>query len=328
MKWNNLSSSERGEIFILKAKGYSIRSIAKSLGRSPNTVSYELRKNKVKGSYDPNKAQARSRVRKRMRRFQWKKINEEEELRRYIIEKLHQKWNPDEISGRMKKDGMPWYVSKNSIYRWLYSSRGQRCCHLLYSNRYRRRKRKGSKKRTMIPNRVDISKRYAGADNRTRYGHWEKDAVCSRQGISASLAVAEERKSRLVEARKVRNMSPVDHELATRKMLDRKKALSITRDNGIENTHHEENSVPSFFCEAYSSWQKGSIENANKLIRRFFPKGTDFRYVTQEEVERAVQIINEKPRRILGYRTAFEVALAAGIIKSIKNVSVLIEGGI
>lgn len=139
------------------------------------------------------------------------------------------------------------------------------------------------------------------------------------------MAVAGERKSRLIAARKVRNMSPVDHELATRKMLWNKKSLSITRDNGIENTHHEETSIPSFFCEPYSSWQKGSIENANKLIRIFFPKGTDFRWVTQGEVDHAIRVINEKPRKILGYRSAIEVALAAGIIKS---ESVLIEAGI
>jgi len=89
--------------------------------------------------------------------------------------------------------------------------------------------------------------------------------------------------------------------------------------NGIENIYHQENPVPSFFCEVYSSWQKGSIENANKLLRRFFPKGTDFRFVTQDDIDQAVQMINEKPRRILGYRTAFEVALAAGIITYIKS---------
>lgn len=256
------------------------------------------------------------------------KIEENQELKNLIIEGLQKKWNPDEISGRMKLEKKPCCISKNSIYRWLYSVRGQKYCYLLYSKRHYRKKRRKSKKRVLIPNRIDISKRFLGSEHRTRYGHWEKDAVNSRQGVSASLAVAEERKSRLYIARKVRNMSPVNHEIATQKMLSDKKSLSITRDNGIENTHHEETSAPSFFCEAYSSWQKGSIENSNKLIRIFFPKGTDFRFVKQEEVDIAVKTINEKPRKILGYRTAFEVALAAGIITSIKKESVLIQGGI
>lgn len=256
------------------------------------------------------------------------KIEENKELKKYIIDGLQKKWNPDEISGRMKLEKKPVLVSKNSIYRWLYSARGQRYCCLLYSKRHCRKKRTGSKKRALIPNRIDISRRFLGSKNRTRYGHWEKDAVNSRQGVSASLAVAEERKSRFLTARKVRNMSPVDHEIATQRILEKKKALSITRDNGIENTHHEETPIPSFFCEPYSSWQKGSIENSNKLIRIFFPKGTDFRFVAQEAVDQAILTINNKPRKILKYKTALEVASAVGIIKSIKNESVLIESGI
>jgi len=305
-----------------------MREIAETMERSPNTISYELRKNKVRGEYNPKKAESKSRLRKRMRRFRWMKIEEDNELKRYVIESLQNKWNPDEISGRMRLERKNFQISKNSIYRWLYSNRGQRYCHLLYSKRYYKKKRKRSKKRTLIQNRVDISRRFLGANNLTRYGHWEKDAVVSRQGISASLAVAAERKSRFIQARKVRNMSPVDHEIATRKMLEQKKAISITRDNGIENTHHGETEIKSFFCEPYSSWQKGCVENANKMIRVFFPKGTDFRFITQMEVDRAITIINEKPRKILGYRSALEVAKKAGIIRSIKSESVLIQGGI
>lgn len=328
MKWKNISSAERMEIGILRSRGYTIREVAKEMERSPNTVSYEIRRNKTGNEYNPKKAQDKSRLRKRMRRFQWMKIEQNAKLKKYIVEGLEKKWNPDEISGRMRLEKQHWQISKNSIYRWLYSVRGQKYCHLLYSKRYYRKKRRGSKKRVLIPNRIDISERFLGAENRSRYGHWERDAVVSKQGISASLAVAEERKSRFLAARKVRNMSPVDHEIATRKMICDKKAFSITRDNGIENTHHGETPVPSFFCEAYSSWQKGSIENSNKLIRIFFPKGTDFRFVTQTAVDEAISMINNKPRKILKYKTALEVASAAGIITNIKSEGVLIQGGI
>ena len=244
--------AERREISILRSKGYSLRSIAKSMNRSPNTISYELRRNETNGEYEPDKAEAKSWLRKRMRKYQWMKIEDNQELRQYVIDGLNKKWNPDEVSGRMKKEKKPWYISKNSIYRWLYSSRGQIYCRLLYSQRYRRKPRKGSKKRVLIPNRVDISSRFRGADTRNRYGHWEKDAIVSRQGVSASLAVAKERKSRLLAAKRVKNMSPAEHESATRKMLENKKALSITRDNGIENIYHQETAIPSFFCEPYS----------------------------------------------------------------------------
>src|SRR3989344_8464163 len=102
MKYTNLSAAERLEIGILRSRGYSIRSIAKSLERSPNTISYELRKNKTRGRYNPKKADAKSRLRKRMRRFQWMKIEEIPELKRYIVLGLQKKWNPDEISGSMR----------------------------------------------------------------------------------------------------------------------------------------------------------------------------------------------------------------------------------
>lgn len=317
--------SERDEIGILWSKGYSLRSIAQSLGRSPNSIAYELRRNRTRGIYEPHKAQAKARLRKRLRRLQWMKIEEDRELRQYVIYGLEQKWNPDEIAGRMKDENKPFRISKNSIYRWLYSVRGQRYCPLLYSRRYRRKPRKGSRQRVLIPNRIDITKRFKGAETRNRYGHWEKDAMVSRQGLTASLAVAYERKSRLVLARKVENMSPATHEAATQKLLQGAKALSITRDNGIENSHHRETGIPSFFCRPYASWQKGGIENANKLLRRFFPKGFDFRKVAQWEIDAAVGLINNKPRKILKYKTALEVANAAGIIKS---ESVLIQGGI
>lgn len=328
MKWKNISASERDEIGILQSRGYSLRSIAQSLGRSPNTISYELKRNRTKDVYEPQKAQAKARLRKRMRRLQWMKIEENMELRTYVIAGLEQAWNPDEIAGRMKDERKPFRVSKNSIYRWLYSVRGQRYCPMLYSRRYRRKPRKGSKKRVLIPDRVDILRRFKGANTRNRYGHWEKDALVSRQGLIGSLAVVHERKSRLVLARKVKNLSPVDHEAATRKLLFGVKALSITRDNGIENSRHGETGVPSFFCRPYAAWQKGGIENVNKLLRHFFPKGTDFRRVKQQDIDAAILLINNKPRKILKYKTALEVANAAGILEGIKSESVLIQGGI
>ncbi|MCI0596743.1 MAG: IS30 family transposase [candidate division Zixibacteria bacterium] len=319
MRFKNLLASERLEIGILRGKGYSLRAVAKALNRSPNTISYELRKNRTRGVYEPRKAQAKARLRKRMRRLQWMKLEQDAELRQAVIRGLERAWNPGEISGRMRAKKKPRYVSKNSIYRWLYSNRGQRYCPLLYTRRYRRRPRRKMGRRTLVPNRVGLAERFRGANTRSRYGHWEKDAVVSRRGTSASLAVAQERKSRLVAARKVEDMSPWKHEQAVREMLRDKKVLSLTRDNGIENRCHEETPIPSFFCDPYSSWQKGGVENANKLIRRFFPKGTDFRRVSQRRIDTVVLMINEKPRRILGYRSALEVAEKAGIMKSING---------
>ena len=325
-KAKDLSRAERLEIGILLGKGYSLRAVARVLGRGPNTVSYEVRKNSTSGAYDPLKAHAKARLRKRMRRLMFSKIEECPALKRLVIEKLVAHWNPDEIAGYLKrmKQAYPWYVSKTAIYEWLRTARGERYCIHLYSKRKRVKRRRGKKtKRVLIPNRVDISRRNAGANNRSRYGHHERDTLMGRRGTRIHLKTGIERKSRLLGVRKVAGMRPPVHAEAERQLGEEVKTLSVTRDNGLENKEHEAVGVPSYFCRAYASWQKGSVENANKMVRRYFPKGTDFRFVRQSEIDRVVSVINRKPRRILGYRSALEVAQKAGIIK---NKSVLIQG--
>ena len=325
-KEKDLSRAERLEIGILLGKGYSLRAVSRVLARSPNTISYEVRENSTNGIYEPLKAHAQARLRKRMRRLEFAKIEESPALKRFVIGRLTEHWNPDEIAGYLKRHrkAYPWYVSKTAIYEWLRTLRGERYCIHLYSKRKRVRRRKGKKtKRVMIPNRIDIARRFVGANNRTRYGHHERDTLLGKRGTAAHLKTGVERKSRLVGGRKVIGMRPKAHTEAERGLGEEVYVVSVTRDNGIENKDHEAVGVPSFFCRPYASWQKGGVENANKMIRRYFPKGTDFRTVRQSEIDRVVSIINRKPRKILGYRSALEVALKAGIIT---NKSVLIQG--
>jgi transposase, IS30 family len=322
----DLTFAERLEAGILLEKGYSMRAISKALKRGHNTVSYEVRRNSVSGEYDPHKAEAKARLRKRMRRFQWKKINQVKELREYVISGLKAGWNPDEISGRMKLRKKGFYVSKTAIYDWLYTGRGQPYCKYLYSKRYRRKPRKQKPaKRVMIPNRVGIERRMAGADNRTRYGHVEADTLVSgkRERSRAAVSVICERKSRLIDARKLSSLRPKENTLAIKDMMRGRNVKSATFDNGVENRDHESLEISTFFCEAYSSWQKGGVENANKMLRRYFPKGMDLRRISEKRLAEAVERINNKPRRILGYMKAKEVAVQSGYIKS---GSVLIEG--
>lgn len=310
-----LSRAERLEIAILLSKGYSFRSIARVMSRSPNTIATEVRKNKTYRGYEPRRAHAKARLRLRFRRLQYRKIEEYGAIRKYVVEKLQAHWNPDEISGRMKKDNLPFFCSKTAIYEWLRSNRGQAYCPYLYSQRYRRKKRVPKPSRVMIPNRVSIDERFLGATNRTRYGHWEEDTIVSRRGSSReAAAVFVERKSRLLYAEKLSSLSPRIHADAVQRARTTVIMNSITLDNGIENKNHACYGVPTFFCDPYSSWQKGSVENANKMIRQYLPKGTDFSAVSQETLDRIVSIINHKPRKILRYRTALEVATAAGII--------------
>lgn len=275
------------------------------------------------GVYDPRKADAKARVRKHYRKLEWSKINENPALMTFVVRKLEAHWNPDEIAGYLKRTKEASYVSKTAIYEWLRTSRGERYCEHLYSKRKRVKKQKPKTKLVLIPNRVGIAHRSAGADNRTRGGHWERDTVMGRKGTPGGVATAQERKARLMTAQKVESMRPIEHLMADRMMFESMKMLSVSRDNGIENREHEALGIPSFFCNPYSSWQKGGIENANKMLRRYFPKGTDFSEVTQSEVDRAVLLINEKPRRILGYRSSLAEAMRLGIIKTS---SVLIQG--
>lgn len=319
----DIASVERLEISILLEKGYSLRSIARSLDRGHNTVAYEVQKNSVRGQYDPWKAHHKAQVRKKYRRFEWRKIEAGEPLQEYIKARLTAHWNPDEIAGRMRRDRLPFYASKTAIYEWLRTARGEPYCAYLYSRRRRVKRRKQKAKRTFIPHRVSIEKRPLGAGHRTRYRHCEADTLMSKKGTPGGIKVVYERKARLIAARKVYSMKPKEHTGAMQRIAGAMRVRSFTYDNGIENRDHEKVGIPSYFCDPYSSWQKGGVENANKMIRRYFPKRTDFRSVSQEDIDRVVFIINRKPRKILGYRSALEVAQETGIIT---NESVLTVG--
>src|SRR3989338_2676075 len=181
----DLSCAERLEIKILLDKSYSQRGIAGVMGRGKSTISYEIKENSTNDEYDPLKADNKARLRKRMRKLQWSKIEETPALKRFIIEKLERKWNPDEIAGYLKrnKHQYPWYVSKTTIYDWLRTSRGERYCKFLYSKRKRVKKRKPKSKRALIPNRVSIHKRFKGANSRNRFGHFEADTVVGKKEI-------------------------------------------------------------------------------------------------------------------------------------------------
>src|SRR3989338_6220845 len=346
IKRRKLILSERLEMEILLAKGYSYRQIAKTLGRSPNTISYETATNSGLLGYNALNANQYAATRKKDTRREWSKIEHNQELRQYIIDGPEKHWNPDEISGRMKEEKKPWYASKTAIYEWLQSVYGQRyCIHLynifdrkligaihkwlqsvygqrycihLYTQRYHRRKRIKKTEIIMIPARIGLEQRFLGATNRTRYGHWERDTIVSRQGCSGGISVGLERKARVVIAEKVKTMSVAEHNEAVQKQKQRYKTLSVTYDNGLENRGHQELKIPTFFCEPYSSWQKGGVENANKMIRHYFPKGTNFREVSQKKIDQVVSIINNKPRRILGYQTALEVAEKARVLLTVR----------
>lgn len=331
-KASKLNDAERCEIDILHNRGYSARSIAKVLGRSPNTIAAELKRNSYKdGSYVATRAKHKAYVRRKYAKYQGKKIQDDDELRSFIILKLSKHWNPDEISGYLRTNpGIGFYVSKTAIYQWLHSAWGQQYCSLLYCKRYKRKPRKKNKtKRVMIPDRTSVDERPQAACDRLEVGHCEYDSIVSSKhsGSTAALAVLTERSSRLVRAKLVPNLKPKPYAKTITKLSNSMAVLTMTTDNGIENRQHKiitkKTGAPVFFTDPYSSWQKGSVENANKMLRRYFPKGTDFAKVKQTDVVYALTLINNKPRKILGYKSSLQIAKEKGLIL---DEGVLIEG--
>lgn len=338
---SKLSGSERSELQILHDKGYSARAIARALGRSPNTIAAELKRNSYgsgsrtptdkQGTYVASYAKQRAYVRRKYAKYQGKKIQDNNELRSYIVTSLTSGWNPDEIAGHLKTHPeLGFYVSKTAIYEWLRSAWGQQHCPLLYSKRYNRKPRKKNKTtRVMIPDRVSITERPPEVDARKEPGHLEYDAVVSSRvsGSTCALAVVQERVSRLVRAQLVPNLKPAPYAATIAALTKDMEIRTMTTDNGIENRQHslitKKTGAPVFFTDPYSSWQKGGVENANRMLRKYFPKGTDFARVSQTDVVNALTRINNKPRKILGYKSALEVAKERGVIL---EESVLIGG--
>jgi transposase, IS30 family len=318
-QYTHITQTERDRVQALLEAGHGQWEIARILKRDKGTVSREIARNRRKirsqegtrrGAYESTVAEHKAYIRRKYAKYQGKKIQENMELREYIAQRLQRYWSPDEISGKMRFEGQPFYASKTAIYEWLYSVYGQRWCAYLYGKRYRAKRRKSPKtKKTLIPNRIGLELRPRGAANRTRYGHYEGDTMISgkKTGSTSALSVTYERKAKFIDARKITSLKPAFHNKALAMMFSNKKVLSLTQDNGIENTRYEELGVPTYFCDPYSSWQKGGVENANKMIRRFIPKGADIAGYSQEYVRMVVNILNNKPRKSLGYKTPLEV---------------------
>lgn len=316
--YRHLQQQDRDRIDALFNNGIKQKEIAKILGIDKSTISREIKRNRrkirkpggtVNGRYEATVAQHKAYMKRKYAKYQGKKINENKELKEYIKDKLERYWSPDEISGRMKKDKELFYASKTAIYEWLYTSYSQNLCSFLYSKRYIAKKRKPKTKKSLIPNRKGLELRPAGANNKTRFGHYEGDTVVSgkKTGSKTALAVLYERKGKFANFKKIDNLKPKSFNQAVKKMTDDKKVRSLTMDNGIENIKHEELNLATFFCDPYSSWQKGGVENVIKMSRRFFIKSSDLSQYSDGYIMWVESILNNKPRKSLGYKTALEV---------------------
>ena len=310
-KYNYLTKHERNEIEILRNRDYSIRDIAKVLGRSPNTISYEIKR--CKKQYRASYAHIYARVKLKNRRFQWRKLNKDRELQEYVTIGLKKGWNPHEISGRMKYERKTLKLSAVSIYDWIMTDlRGIKYKKYLYMFRKKRRSHTKRGLHGRIQHMMSIHDRpcISGIP-----GHWETDLVVSKRSHIGALSTSNEKVSRYLVVDYVPDHTALSKQKTLNCLTKEFNVKSITFDRGHENATHYKLNTKTYFCDPYSSNQRGANENQNKLLRRWFPKGTDFSKVTQERIQEVVKMINEKPRKVLGYRSATEVAEELGLFR-------------
>jgi transposase, IS30 family len=308
--YSHVKKAERLEIAILLKKGYSYSDIANALGRGKSTISEEISNNKVRGKYDPLKADQKAKTRRKNSKYQGMKIASHLKLRDYVEEKIRDDWSPEEIAGRLKNvdDYLP-YVSYLGVYKFVHSHYGGYALekHLRHS-----KKRKKYLSLTKLTNRVFIDQRPLIIEEKQRFYDWEGDFIVSGKNGFGSLLVLYERKSQLVVIKKITNRSPKLVNQIFKEITGGELHFnSLTLDNDIAFRKHPLLSkiigAPIYFCHPYHSWEKGGVENINKLIRQYIHKRSDISKYSEEYILKVQTKLNNRPRKNLGYKTPLEV---------------------
>jgi len=307
--YHRLTEEERIEIYALNKAGFSQTAISIQIGRHKSTISREMGRNRGLRGYRPK--QAHQLANARQARIQRNRILQPRWER---IEKLiGQDWSPEQVSGYLKVNGEP-RVSPEWIYQYIYSDkRSGGTLHEHLRLQKQRRKRRGSvERRGQIKGRVCISQRPDVVEERSRIGDWEVDTVIGRQG-GAVLVTLAERKSRFSVVIRASNKTA---KAVTSAITDAMGPLSarvhtLTYDNGKEFAHHEKIAknldAKGFFAHPYHSWERGLNENTNGLLRQYFPKGKEITHANDAEVQRAMDRLNNRPRKCLGFKTPNQV---------------------
>lgn len=315
-QYKQLTENDREQLFELRAQGKSLRAIAVQMGRHVSTISRELSRNKHKrfGYYVPDTANRKNEKRRHNARKQ-RYLEKSSRLREYVLDKLKDGWTPQLISGRMLID-LGITVNHETIYQFIYSKEGRKNNWRQYLPRAHRirHKKKGRKhQKGKIPNRIDISKRPLVVDKRSEFGHWEGDSVLYR-GHRQALATQVERKSRYLLLGKPRNRTAKERNRIFRILLGplpNKARKTMTVDNGLEFAGHERITrkigLRMFFATPYSSWQRGTNEWVNGILRRYLPRGVDVSKMQLKTIRRIQEAINSRPMKRLNFLTPKEV---------------------
>ena len=310
---SHLTLEEREVIAHMHRVGKLQTQIADRLGRHKGTISRELWRNRSRNGYSAVAAQWKAEKRRSQR--PWVGKLERSEVRRYVRDRLRQRWSPDEIAGRSRSDfphDRRQRISHQTIYTWIRSEDAT-------GKHWRRYLRRLGRKRPAWENRgrmracVSIEGRPAVVDRRSRYGDWEGDTIvgANRRGGAVTLV---ERKSGYLLLGKVPNLQAATvRQVAVQRYQSTPAVLrkTLTLDNGKEFAEHEQLAVEAalkiYFAKPYCAWQRGTNENTNGLIRQFFPKGTDLVTIPEHRFTKVQHLLNNRPRKRLGYRTPNEV---------------------
>lgn len=321
--YKQLTSAQRYTISSMRQNGFSLQAIADELNRielesalekgesvpekkrCASTISRELRRNRSKtGKYNPKTAHEIA-MEKRER------IVRNTALKPGVLQRalklLRQKrWSPQQISGYLKKNGVD--ISTERIYQEIRKNPAlAQYCHHKMKYRHHQHRPYATAGKSLIPDRNSIHDRPADDDGK-RFGDWEMDLVIGAGQKSAVLTIIERSQNMFMQS-KLPSKRPDDVARAVIRLLRpyKKHVLTITTDNGIEFRNHKDIAkalgCTVYFADPYCSGQKGAVENANKILREYFPKGTDFRYVTQEELNNVQYLINDRPRKKLAFST-------------------------
>lgn len=304
---HHLTAVERGILYLLLKQGRSQTEIARITGRNRSTIYRELRRNSGGRGYRPKQAPRLAETRRELCRKPSKL--DDPNVRRYGEDKLRKRWSPDQIAGRTRREHRheaKGRLSRQTIYNWI-NSRAPHWQPTL------RRGGRAPEKRGKLTDCVRIDGRPEVINRRRRYGDWEGDTIVG-QGRRTALVTLVERKSGYLRIGLADDMrAATTTRVIRRRMKNLPASLrrSIPLDNGKEFADHRRFaralSLDVYFAQPYRSWQRGTNENTNGLLRQYFPKATDFTRISHQEAARVERLLNERPRKRLDYRTPAEI---------------------
>jgi len=310
-KYKQLTLGLRYQIFAYKEENYSLSKIAELIGVNKSTVSRELNRNSTNGYYSPESAHIQSVSRDKFK-HRYKKLDNKLKLK--IGKMLKKSWSPVQLAGRLKRDTKI-RISHETIYRYIYknqSTGGRLYKYLRHQNKKYTNRSSQYKTRGQIKNRVNISKRAKIIESKTRFGDFEVDTIIGKDHKGAIVTLVD-RKSKYTLMRIVKSKHADVVTEAIIELLQPIKHLvhTITADNGKEFSYHEEVTkalnIKFYFCDPYSSWQRGLNEHTNGLIREYIPKKSKFDNVNTTQIVTIQNILNERPRKSLKFLTPNEV---------------------